>query len=166
MRQVEGSRGSGAAQASGNVRAGVDDAAAAATPALLDGLRERMEEVRARLSTLAAAAEADEPPAGGTVTVPADVLERVQRELVATRELLAAAIAALAEWPDPARRDAGSAERDRACVVALNMALNGAPSPEVDRYLAENFDLPDADLIVAEAYAQRARMRPDANATR
>jgi len=54
----------------------------------------------------------------------------------------------------------------RALLIALNMALNGAPQAEVDRYLAENFDLADAGLIVAEVYTQRARMRPRGGPTR
>jgi hypothetical protein len=118
-----------------------------------------MEQVRARLSVLAEAAEAEERPGAETVTVPADLLERLHEEIVATRALLAAATAALAEAENPEPRDAGSPERNRACAVALNMALNGAPRAEVDRYLAENFDLPDADVIVAEAFAHPGATR-------
>ena len=44
-------------------------------------------------------------------------------------------------------------------MIALNMALNGASRREADRYLAEHFDLPDADGIVSDAYAHCARMR-------
>jgi hypothetical protein len=119
-----------------------------------------MEDVRARLSALAEEARPGEGPGTETVTVPADLLERAHGEIVATRALLARALAAVAEDEGAEQRDARSPERETACVVVLNMALNGAPRAEADRYVAENFDLPDADRIVAEAYAQCARMRP------
>jgi hypothetical protein len=154
------SRGSGAAPADEQVRQGVDDRGAEATPALIDDLRSRMEEVRTRLTALADEAQPDAGSGAETLTVPADLLERAHGEIVATRALLAGALAALAEDESAEQRDAGSPERDTACLVVLNMALNGAPRAEVNRYLAENFDLPDADRIVAEAYAQCARMRP------
>jgi vacuolar-type H+-ATPase subunit H len=38
-------------------------------------------------------------------------------------------------------------------LVALNMALNGTPRDETDRYLAENFDLEDRQLLLDEVYA-------------
>jgi hypothetical protein len=159
LEEVEAFRGSEAAPADEPVRNGVDESGAEVTPALMDDLRARMEEVRARLSALADEAQAGERPGVETVTVPADLLERAHGEIVATRALLAVAVDALAEDEDAEPRDAASPARDTACVVVLNMALNGAPRAEADRYVAENFDLPDADRIVAEAYAQCARMR-------
>jgi hypothetical protein len=45
------------------------------------------------------------------------------------------------------------ADVDGARLVALNMALNGEPREETDRYLAENFDLPDRGALVEEVYA-------------
>jgi len=51
------------------------------------------------------------------------------------------------------------AEREKASVVALNMASNGAPPTETARYLTAHFDLPDAPRIIADAYAHSARMR-------
>jgi hypothetical protein len=44
-------------------------------------------------------------------------------------------------------------------MVALNMALNGAPRSEAHRYLVEHFDVLDAPGIVSDAYALCARMR-------
>jgi DivIVA domain-containing protein len=41
-------------------------------------------------------------------------------------------------------------------LVALNMALNGTPREETDRYLAENFDLEDRQLLLDEVYASVA----------
>ena len=62
--------------------------------------------------------------------------------------------------PPPAAAPARpSAEHDKAAMVALNMAVNGAPPTETARYLAEHFELPDATRIVADAYAQSAWIR-------
>ncbi|MGH2862394.1 MAG: DivIVA domain-containing protein [Solirubrobacteraceae bacterium] len=41
-------------------------------------------------------------------------------------------------------------------LVALNMALNGTPREETDRYLAENFELEDRQLLLDEVYASVA----------
>jgi hypothetical protein len=38
-------------------------------------------------------------------------------------------------------------------LIALNMALNGNSREEIDRYLAENFDLADRDALLDEVYA-------------
>ncbi len=48
----------------------------------------------------------------------------------------------------PARDDL-----DGARLIALNMALNGQPREEADRYLAENFELADRDGLLDEVYA-------------
>jgi hypothetical protein len=42
---------------------------------------------------------------------------------------------------------------DGARLTALNMALSGAPREETDRYLAENFELPDREQLIADVYA-------------
>jgi hypothetical protein len=34
------------------------------------------------------------------------------------------------------------------------MALNGTPRDETDRYLAENFDLPDREGLLDEVYSR------------
>jgi hypothetical protein len=47
----------------------------------------------------------------------------------------------------------GEADLDGARLIALNMALNGEPRAQADRYLAENFDLPDRDKLLDEVYA-------------
>jgi F0F1-type ATP synthase membrane subunit b/b' len=48
-----------------------------------------------------------------------------------------------------------SAEDDAegARLIALNMALNGTPRDETDRYLAENFELSDRGRLLDEVYA-------------
>lgn len=61
--------------------------------------------------------------------------------------------------PQPAAGDAAGPEPDRvadiegARLIALNMALNGQARAETDRYLAENFELPDREQLLDEVYA-------------
>lgn len=109
------------------------------------------------------------------MTVGADLLQRARDDLVATRALLVRASTSLARSvsaaggraPEPPRDRAAvsawpapvSPDREKACMIALNMALNGASRGETDRYLAEHFDLVDARGIVADAYAHWARTR-------
>ena len=65
--------------------------------------------------------------------------------------------------PEPVeRRGRGAASPDGAAddtegarLIALNMALNGTPREETDRYLAENFELDDRDGLLDEVYASR-----------
>jgi hypothetical protein len=42
---------------------------------------------------------------------------------------------------------------DGARLIALNMALNGEPREQADRYLAENFELADRAKLLDEVYA-------------
>jgi DivIVA domain-containing protein len=51
---------------------------------------------------------------------------------------------------------AGSDDTEGARLIALNMALNGTPREETDRYLAENFKLRDRDRLLDEVYASVA----------
>ncbi|MGI8579594.1 MAG: DivIVA domain-containing protein [Solirubrobacteraceae bacterium] len=51
----------------------------------------------------------------------------------------------------PANGDESDSEGAR--LIALNMALNGTPRDETDRYLAENFDLADRSTLLDEVYA-------------
>lgn len=46
-----------------------------------------------------------------------------------------------------------SDDTEGARLIALNMALNGTPREETDRYLAENFQLADRDGLLDEVYA-------------
>lgn len=54
------------------------------------------------------------------------------------------------EFAEPA---AAGDDVEGARLVALNMALNGDPRAETDRYLAENFDLADRQALLDEVYA-------------
>jgi hypothetical protein len=48
---------------------------------------------------------------------------------------------------------AGSGDLDGARLIALNMALNGESRADTERYLAENFQLPDRLQLIDEVYA-------------
>jgi cell division septum initiation protein DivIVA len=54
--------------------------------------------------------------------------------------------------PGPADGD-GSDDTEGARLIALNMALNGTPREETDRYLADNFRLADRHGLLDEVYA-------------
>jgi hypothetical protein len=56
-----------------------------------------------------------------------------------------------AEQQQPASATAG--DIDGARLIALNMALNGESRSDTERYLAENFQLPDRLKLVDEVYA-------------
>jgi hypothetical protein len=58
--------------------------------------------------------------------------------------------------PPPAQPggvQAAGADEDGARLIALNMALNGESRTETERYLAENFELPDRLKLIDEVYA-------------
>ena len=58
--------------------------------------------------------------------------------------------------PEPAADgapDAPGGDLDGARLIALNMALNGKSRAETERYLAENFELPDRLKLIDEVYA-------------
>jgi hypothetical protein len=56
--------------------------------------------------------------------------------------------------PQAAAPAAGASnDLDGARLIALNMALNGESRADTERYLAENFQLPDRMGLVEEVYA-------------
>jgi DivIVA domain-containing protein len=61
--------------------------------------------------------------------------------------------------PEPASEPQGAGGRtirgaEGARLIALNMALNGTPRDETERYLEQNFDLEDQDSLLDEVYAR------------
>jgi hypothetical protein len=58
----------------------------------------------------------------------------------------------VAEEPAPTSSST-AADLDGARLIALNMALNGESRDDTERYLAENFQLPDRLKLVDEVYA-------------
>lgn len=55
--------------------------------------------------------------------------------------------------PAPAAAQGGDPDLDGARLIALNMALNGESRTDTERYLAENFQLPDRLKLIDEVYA-------------
>ena len=55
--------------------------------------------------------------------------------------------------PAPAPAATNGADDDGARLIALNMALNGTPREDTDRYLAENFKLTDRRGLLDEVYS-------------
>ena len=74
--------------------------------------------------------------------------ESAEVTVVAAGEILSDAPAELA----PQARTNGG-DDDGARLIALNMALNGTPREETDRYLAENFKLTDRRGLLDEVYS-------------
>ena len=52
-----------------------------------------------------------------------------------------------------ADEEAGGSDLDGARLIALNMALNGESRADTERYLAENFQLPDRLKLIDEVYS-------------
>jgi hypothetical protein len=72
-------------------------------------------------------------------------------EVAFERELEPEPLAAAPAPPAAAEPADGDAEGAR--LIALNMALNGQPREETDRYLADNFDLADRAQLLEEVYS-------------
>ncbi len=53
----------------------------------------------------------------------------------------------------PATAD-DNGDEEGARLIALNMALNGTPREETERYLADNFDLADTESLLDDVYAR------------
>jgi hypothetical protein len=72
--------------------------------------------------------------------------------------IAAAPVAQQAPAPPPPMEDAepaavSGADLDGARLIALNMALNGESRSDTERYLADNFQLPDRLKLIDEVYA-------------
>jgi hypothetical protein len=63
-----------------------------------------------------------------------------------------AVLVELEATPEAASGAAGG-DTEGARLIALNMALNGTPREETDRYLADHFDLDDRGRLLDEVYA-------------
>ncbi len=102
----------------------------------------------------AAAAEAPEPAAAETAA-PAEAQEPAAPAEPGTDEPSAAAD--LAEKEENGFQGAlasqGGDDAEGARLIALNMALNGTPREETDRYLSENFELTNRSALLDEVYA-------------
>jgi DivIVA domain-containing protein len=90
------------------------------------------------------------PDAGDAPVSPAAAIEEVPGD---TPEPLEARSAEGESVADATAGAGASADLDGARLIALNMALNGQTREEADRYLSENFDIPDRDALLDEVYA-------------
>jgi len=84
-------------------------------------------------------------------------------EAAVVEELLEEERAAAAATPEPepveekeptVDEPSASGDSEGARLIALNMALNGTPRDETDRYLAEHFELGDRKALLDEVYAR------------
>jgi DivIVA domain-containing protein len=81
-----------------------------------------------------------------------DELEYVEEVVIAVPEVeVEELISAAAGIATPAGD--GTDDTEGARLIALNMALNGTPRAETERYLAENFQLSDRGGLLDEVYA-------------
>ncbi len=95
-------------------------------------------EIPAAEPTAAVAERAEAPPVEERI----EVVE--QEVVVAEAEPAPAAVGGPTDGTD---------DTEGARLIALNMALNGTPREETDRYLAENFELNDRAALLDEVYA-------------
>jgi DivIVA domain-containing protein len=104
------------------------------------------------------AADVAEPPTdigaplGGVAEAPAEAGEAPTEAGEAAPEA-AAYDEPVGEHAAAGSAGAGSDDTEGARLIALNMALNGTPREETDRYLAENFQLADRAGLLDEVYA-------------
>jgi DivIVA domain-containing protein len=91
----------------------------------------------------------EEPAQSGPVAAPETVAAPAP---AAAPEPVAAGGDAASE-PDAGGVAAGKDDSEGARLIALNMALNGTPREETDRYLAENFSLKNRKALLDEVYA-------------
>jgi hypothetical protein len=80
-----------------------------------------------------------------------DAETRAEAEAAAEAEPAAEA-PPLADEEEPAEAEEGD-DTEGARLIALNMALNGTPRDETDKYLAENFEIPNRGQLLDEVYA-------------
>ena len=102
----------------------------------------------------ATAAEAAEPPRAQEQPAPVRQPEpeqprRFEAELDDALDMAPVAVGATAS----AGTDSAGGDLDGARLIALNMALNGESRADTERYLAENFQLPDRLKLIDEVYS-------------
>ena len=94
-------------------------------------------------------AEAEEPLSPGALG-PEELEDEAEAEDESSAEAGEAPVAALAAVP--AGGEGGDAT-EGARLIALNMALNGTPREDTERYLEEHFELTDRATLIDEVYA-------------
>jgi cytochrome c556 len=112
-------------------------------------LEENLGEVRESVMPRRFEPEAGEV-AAGTATTEAAATVAAEPEVAET--VIATGEEELAT-DGPAAHELPSDDTEGARLIALNMALNGTPRDETDRYLEENFKLSDRSGLLDEVYA-------------
>jgi hypothetical protein len=143
------------------------DAMESELSALVESLRTGANRLNADLSLLSgnmgelyaaagepSAAPAPPPRAAQETVVAAVIAEEPEAGEIVVEEVLAVAPDE-AEAPEAAAPPAAAADEDveSARLVALNMALNGDSRDQVDKYLADNYDLSDRSALLDDVYA-------------
>jgi hypothetical protein len=143
------------------------DAMESELSALVESLRTGANRLNADLSLLSgnmgelyaaagepSAAPAPPPRAAQETVVAAVIAEEPEAGEIVVEEVLAVAPDE-AEEPEAAAPPAAAADEDveSARLVALNMALNGDSRDQVDKYLADNYDLSDRSALLDDVYA-------------
>ena len=135
---------------------------------LVDGLRTGANRLNADLALLEGnmaelgdatntARPAFSPEPDDELEVAAEILveEPLEEEVIVEEEIIA--VEAEGNGTEEAAAEAAeggqSDDAEGARLVALNMALNGTPRDETDRYLAENYSLDDRAALLDEVYA-------------
>jgi hypothetical protein len=125
---------------------------------LFGAVRDAVAELRGALDGLRSAGPAGAEPGAAPVVDEATIAEA---EAVAAREPdvsgEGAAVAGEEEPAAVAGEEAPPAAPEGARVLALKMALDGAPREDTARYLRENFELSDPDSLLDEVYAKAGR---------
>jgi DivIVA domain-containing protein len=95
-----------------------------------------------------------EPRATAPETPPVDASERLEQAAAVAPAAGGEVLTDASSESDPGPSvHANGADDDGARLVALNMALNGTPREETDKYLAENFRLTDRRGLLDEVYS-------------
>ena len=111
---------------------------------LVGGVREAVEGLRADLADLR------QEPVAAASSGPAEAPDELDDELIAEVEAVAA--------PEPdVKAPERSSAPEGARVIALKMALDGSPREDTARYLSENFELGEPDVLLDEVYAKAGR---------
>jgi DivIVA domain-containing protein len=119
------------------------------------GMLARLDELERELASLLEALRAS----GERLTEGLALLHEQAGELGASTEPPEEDFAAAAPAPSPEDAAASSPNGDEAGarLIALNMALSGTPREETARYLAQHFDLADADALLDDVYERAGR---------
>jgi DivIVA domain-containing protein len=118
-----------------------------------DRLRGDLDDLQAGADALSSArgADAAEPQAAAPTREAAAAHAPAAEPAAASEHEPAAAAAPAA--PGPAAPAAKNGDSAAARIVALDMALSGTSREDTDRYLADNYDLPDRAALLDEVYA-------------